>query len=64
MFINADTGPSIMISSMDRSLIKECAGYVGDDFIEGGSSGQKLLSMKPEFEKRSLEFFSEYKIGT
>lgn len=64
MLLNADTGPSIMISSMDRSLIRECADYVGEQFIEGGSSSQRLLGMKPEFGKRSREFFSEYKIGT
>lgn len=60
IYINADTGPSIMISSLDRSLINECVKNVGEPFIEGGKSGSSLLNERNGFEKRSNEFLSNY----
>ncbi|MHB1440749.1 MAG: mevalonate 3,5-bisphosphate decarboxylase [Cuniculiplasma sp.] len=52
LYINADTGPSIMVSSLDKNLVKECIEEIDQDFIWGSFNydtyGENLNDFKNE----------------
>lgn len=58
IFFNADTGPSIMISSLDRKLIDECKNQVNEDFLMGGMKYEDHMEKMNEFRKESTEYFA------
>ena len=57
VYFNSDTGPSIMISSLDRKLLQECRNFVNEDFLEGGMKYDSHLSKMKEFQAEANEYF-------
>ncbi len=58
IYFNADTGPSIMISSLDRNLILECKSYVNENFLEGGTKYDDHVKKMNDFKKESEAYFN------
>ena len=58
IYFNADTGPSIMISSLDKNLILECKSYVNEDFLEGGMKYDDHVKKMNDFKKESEAYFN------
>lgn len=58
LYLNADTGPSIMIGAMDKSLLHEFAEFSGNNYLEGSYEFRKHLNHEEQFRKKSEEFFN------
>ena len=58
IYLNADTGPSIMIGAMEKSLLDEFVEFSGHNYLEGSFEFRKHLNKEAEFRKQSEEFFS------
>ena len=58
IYLNADTGPSIMIASKEKSLLKEFYETAGGHYLEGSFRFDGHLANEAEFRKESEEFFS------
>ena len=58
LYLNADTGPSIMIASREKSIINEFREEVSDYFLEGSFGFHGHESREAKFKKESSEFFS------
>ena len=58
IYLNADTGPSIMIASTEKSLLKEFYENEGSRYLEGSFRFEGHLANEAEFKKESEEFFS------
>lgn len=61
LYFNADTGPSIMISSFDKSLIEEFVGSVEDQFLEGSFNFVDHPELLRDFAIESSEYFETLK---
>jgi mevalonate pyrophosphate decarboxylase len=63
IYFNADTGPSIMISSMDKTLIKEFTDTVDDKFLEGSFNFPEHTENLRDFAIESGEYFDSLKVS-
>jgi diphosphomevalonate decarboxylase len=59
IFLNADTGPSIMIGSKEKSLIKEFQESRSDQFLHGSFNFPNQYKELNNFKKESTEYFSK-----
>ncbi|WP_010916684.1 mevalonate 3,5-bisphosphate decarboxylase [Thermoplasma volcanium] len=62
LFFTADTGPSIMVLSRDKSLIEELRQSVEDPYIEGTYNFNRHTRDLNNFTKEANEYFLENKI--
>ncbi len=61
LYFNADTGPSIMISSPDRSLVREFVDSVDDKFLQGSFNFTDHSEVLRDFAIESSEHFDSLK---
>ncbi|MHB8372111.1 MAG: mevalonate 3,5-bisphosphate decarboxylase [Thermoplasmataceae archaeon] len=59
IFINADTGPSIMIASRDKSIISEFLETTSDPFLHGSFNFNQHEGNLNQFKRDSMSFFEK-----
>ena len=57
IYLNADTGPSIMIGSMDKHLLDEFVELTGNTYLKGSYDFNKHHNTEVQFNRQSEELF-------